>query len=114
MKIIKSFGHAFRGLWVAVREERHVQIHLVALLVVACAGGYFEISISEWVTLILTASLVISLELINTALENLTDLVSPHHHALAGKVKDIAASAVLVASGAAVVIGCLIFSKYIF
>ena len=61
----------------------------------------------------LSIGLVLGLELINTAIEELVNLVMPTIHPQAGKVKDIAAGAVLAASVMAVVVGVLIFRKYL-
>jgi diacylglycerol kinase len=57
--------------------------------------------------------LVISAELINTSLENLTDLVTKEYHPLAGKAKDIAAAAVLILSVISVIVGIIVFEKYV-
>lgn len=114
MRIIKSFGYAFRGLAAALREESNLRIHLLALTMVVSLGFYFDIKTWEWCILIFVISLVFSMELINSALENLTDLVSREQNPVAGKVKDIAASAVLVAAAGSIIIASLIFGKYLF
>jgi diacylglycerol kinase len=113
-KFLNSFGYAWNGLIVAVREQLNLKIHFIAALVVVAAGYYFRVTATEWYVLIITMALVISLELINTAIENLVDLVTIERKPLAGKIKDIAAAAVLVASIASAVAGILIFYKYIF
>ncbi len=113
MKIIKSFDYAFKGLRVAVEEQLNLRIHFLVALVVVAAGFYFHITSTEWVLLLITISIVISLELLNTAIESLTDFVTLERSPLAGKVKDIAAAAVLFSSIVAVIIGFIIFSKYI-
>jgi diacylglycerol kinase len=113
MKLIQSFGHALNGLRTSVAEQLNLRIHLFAVAVVVFFGFYFSISNLAWCMLISTASLVISLELVNTALENLTDLVTQEKKPLAGKVKDIAAGAVLVAALASVLIGIIIFTPYV-
>jgi len=63
----------------------------------------------EWIVVVLCVAVVLSLEAMNTAIEHLTDLVSPGFHPLAGKTKDVAAAAVLLAAMGAVVVGLLIF-----
>ena len=80
---------------------------------VICAGFYFRITTSEWCWLVLCFGMVLSAELFNTAIENLVDMVSPEYHPLAGKVKDVAAGAVVVTAGTSVIIALLIFKKYI-
>ncbi|WP_316248056.1 diacylglycerol kinase family protein [Hymenobacter sp. BT491] len=104
-----SFGHAFRGVTAALRSEVHLQFHAAATVVVIGLGFYFTISSTEWALVALAVGTVWSAELANTAIEALTDLVSPEYHPLAGKAKDVAAGAVLVAALGAVVVGALIF-----
>lgn len=113
-KILKSFGYAFNGLWLAIGTQRNMQIHLLAIVVVTVAGFYFKISAYEWVAVSLCFGLVISIEMLNTALEILTDKLHPEKNEQIGKVKDIAAAAVLVAASFAVVVAVLIFGKYLF
>lgn len=114
MKLLRSFAFAVKGFLVAVREELNLKIHLAATGLVVGLGFYYRISSGEWLALLSMIALVISLELINTAIENLTDLITKTHHPLAGKAKDIAAAAVLVASIVSVIVGIIIFAKYIF
>lgn len=87
-----------------------VQI-LVALITVG-AGFYFSITATEWCIILLAIGLVLGLEMINTSIESLVDLVTLERKPLAGKIKDIAAGAVLVASVIALIIGVIIFRKY--
>ena len=108
-KRIKSFKYAFNGLWVVIKEEHNARIHLAAAVVVTFAGFYFEITAMEWVTLVLTMGVVISMEIINSSIENLCDFVSPNKHELIKKVKDLAAAAVLVSAYSALIIGLIIF-----
>jgi diacylglycerol kinase (ATP) len=104
-----SFGHAFRGVAVALRSELHLQFHAVATVLVLGLGGYFRLSLTEWALVALAITSVWAAELFNTAIETLTNLASPGYHPLAGKAKDVAAGAVLLASIGAVVVGGLVF-----
>jgi diacylglycerol kinase (ATP) len=108
-KRIKSFGYAIQGIRVMFATQVNAQIHLTAVLVVTAAGFWFHISRLEWCLLLLTFGGVLTAEAMNTALEFLTDLVSPDHHPLAGKAKDVAAGAVLLTAIAAIGVGILIF-----
>lgn len=81
---------------------------LIAIVVIA-VGFFFGISKLEWLIIILVIGMVISAEIFNTSIEILTDLVSPEENKKAGRVKDLAAGAVLVSAIAAVVLGLLIF-----
>lgn len=104
-----SFRYAFRGLAELLRSQPNAQIHVAVALLVLAAGYFFQITRLEWLVLIICIALVISLEAVNTAIEYLTDLVSPDFHPLAGKAKDVAAAAVLWAALGAVAAGLLIF-----
>ena len=108
-----SFGHAFRGVAAALRSEVHLRFHAAATVVVIGLGFYFTISRTEWALVALAVGTVWTAELVNTAVEALTDLVSPEYHVLAGKAKDVAAGAVLVAALAALVVGALLFAPRI-
>lgn len=108
-QFVKSFGYAIKGIAVAVRTEQNLQIHLVAVVVVVVAGVKLQVSTAEWMVLVLCFGIVISAELINSAIEKLVDLVSPEYNAKAGLIKDIAAGAVLVVAMAAAVVGGFIF-----
>jgi diacylglycerol kinase len=111
--LIKSFGYAWKGIAVAIREQRNLRIHLSITLLVIVAGFYFHITTVEWCILLLCIGLVTGLEMINSSIENLVDLVTREHKPLAGKVKDIAAGAVLMVSVISVIIGLIIFLPYI-
>ncbi len=113
-KFFKGFIFAARGLRFAFAEQLNLKVQLVIAFAVVAAGFYFQITNVEWMVLIGAIALVISLELVNSAIESLVDLVTLERKPLAGKVKDIAAGAVLFASLVSVVMGCLIFGKYIF
>lgn len=106
---IDSFRYAFQGLADLFRSQPNARIHLGATVLVIVAGGWLHISRLEWVALVVCITLVIALEAMNTALEYLTDLVSPEFHPLAGKAKDVAAAAVLVGAGGAVLVGLIVF-----
>lgn len=108
-KRANSFRYAFQGLADLLRSQPNARIHLAAAAAAVAAGFFFHISRMEWVALALSIALVFALEAVNTALEYLTDLVSPAHHPLAGKAKDAAAAAVLVAALGAAAVGLLVF-----
>lgn len=111
---LASFGHSVRGIWVAMRGEFHMQVHAVATVVVIGLGFYYQLARLEWALVALAVAGVWAAELFNTALEALTDLVSPGFHPLAGKAKDVAAGAVLLAALGAVAVGLLVFGPKVF
>ena len=106
---VASFGHAGRGVWAALRSEVHLRFHAAATAAVIGLGFYFDISRLEWALVALAAAGVWTAELLNTAIEALTDLASPAWHPLAGTAKDVAAGAVLLAAVGALVVGALVF-----
>lgn len=108
-RLIKSFGYAVSGIIYTAKTQMNFKIHLTAILAVGLTGYYVKLSAAEWASIIMAIGLVLVAELLNTAVELLVDLVSPGFNAQAGKVKDIAAGAVLVAAGISVVVGAIIF-----
>lgn len=112
-KRYNSFKFAIRGMNAAFRSEPHMRLHVLSALGVIGAGLFFDVTTSEWCLLIGCIGFVITAEIFNTAIEALTNLVSPDWHPLAGKTKDLAAGAVLVASITAAIIGIIIFLPYL-
>ena len=105
----KSLGYAISGIIQCIQKERNIKIHLVFMFLVIICGFLFQLSITEWLVCILLFGLVISLELVNTAIEAVVDLCTQEHHPLAKIAKDTAAGAVLISAIASVVIGLIIF-----
>jgi diacylglycerol kinase (ATP) len=110
---VASFGHAFRGVGAALRSELHLQFHAVASAAVLGLGLYFRLTATEWALVALAVAGVWAAELFNTAIETLTNLVSPGYHPLAGKTKDVAAGAVLLAALGALAVGGCVFGPKI-
>ena len=109
---LKSFSFALNGIKISLRQ-RNMKIHVACALLVIALGFYFKITTTDWCILLLCIGVVIALEIINTAIEHVVDLVSPNYNEIAGKVKDLAAGAVLVFSIIALAVGVLVFWKYI-
>lgn len=108
-KRLNSFKYAFNGLRILFNEEHNARIHLLATLLVIFLGFFYKISNLEWVSILLSIGLVFSMEIINTAIENLADFVSPERNEKIKKVKDLAAAGVLVSAVVALFVGLLIF-----
>ncbi|MDX2248978.1 MAG: diacylglycerol kinase family protein [Bacteroidia bacterium] len=106
---IRSFVYAFQGIITLFRTQANAQIHLLAVILISLLGGFLNLSAIEWCIILLCMALVLVAEGINTALEFLTDLVSPDPHPLAGKAKDVAAGAVLISVIFCAVIWGIIF-----
>ena len=108
--LVASMEFAITGVLTAFKEERNMRKHLVSAILACVAGLVFQISAMEWLFLLLAIFLVISFEIINSAIENVVDLASGYHFSMLAKnAKDMAAGAVLVASGYAVLTGLIIF-----
>jgi rRNA maturation RNase YbeY len=111
--IVGAFRAAFAGLWSLLRTERNMYIHLAIVVVVITAGAVLGLALWEWAALVLATALVLVTETLNTAVEALVDMVNPEKRPLAGRVKDLAAAAVLLAAFFAVVLGGVVFLPHI-
>ena len=107
--LINSFKYAFMGIKSAIKSERNMKIHVLAALIVIALGFILGLEPLEWVVCIFSIVIVISSEMLNTAIETIVDIVSPDINPLAKKAKDIAAGAVLVLAIGALVVGLIIF-----
>lgn len=109
----RSFLFALQGLRTAVTTERNIKVMLVIGACAVVAGIVLRIDLLSWAIVLLCCGVVISAELVNTAVETVVDLVSPEFHPLAGRAKDIAAAAVWVLSAIVGVVGLLVFANAI-
>ena len=105
----KTFGYAFEGILTGIRKERNMRIHTAAMILVVFFGTVLGLSATEWCICLVLFGLVMALELVNTAVEAVVDLVTEERKSLAKIAKDTAAGAVLIAAIMAAVIGCIIF-----
>ena len=112
-RFFKSFIYAIQGIMVSSREQRNLKIQGFVGMLTVGAGLYFDMTATEWCLILLVIGLVMGMEMMNSAVESLVDLVTQESKPLAGKVKDIAAGAVLFVSIVAVIIGLIIFKKYV-
>lgn len=108
-KLVDSFNHAINGVIDTVRTQRNMRIHLCAAILVLLACFCFDISKGEFLILAITITMVISAELINTAIEATIDMTTNYYHPLAKIAKNAAAGGVLVTAINAVVVGYVIF-----
>ena len=107
-QMFKSIGVAFDGIIDLIKSENNAKVHLVSTIVVIIVGLKLQFLAIEWLWISLAIAGVWVAELINTAIEKLTDLVSPSINPIAKKVKDYAAGAVLVMAIWAIFVFCLI------
>ena len=108
-KLLESFNHAINGIIDAVRTQRNMKIHIVAAIGVLIACFFFDISKAEFLSLAITITMVISAELVNTAVEAAVDLNTNYYHPLAKVAKNTAAGAVLVTAINALLVGYIVF-----
>lgn len=111
---LRSFVYAFRGIRTMLLSQHNARIHAAATLLVITAGIGFGVTRLEWCALIAAMVLVWTAEALNTAMEFLCDVASPEFHPLVEKSKDVAAGAVLLSAGGALLIGVLVFGPYLF
>lgn len=111
-QFIRSFGFAIDGVFQMLKSERNFKIQLLALTSVVVAGFCFQITSTEWLVVLVISALVLTLEMVNSAIEKLCDLYSIEPNSKIKIIKDIAAGAVLIASIFAVIIAVVIFKKY--
>lgn len=104
-----TFRVAFAGIAYAIRTQRNMRVHAAMSVLALLLGSVLQISTSDWLWLGLAITIVISAELMNTAVESVVDLVMPKPHPLAKVAKDTAAGAVLVTAVFAVIVGVAIF-----
>ncbi len=113
-KLIKSFSYAFKGLCYAFSTQLNFKIHTFCTIIAVVLGFTLSLSAFEWLWICTAIATVIIVELLNTAIEVLVDLVSPEFNVKAGIIKDVSAGAVVIAALFAVIIGLLIFVPKLF
>ena len=104
-----SFVYAGRGFALLCLAQPNFRIHLVASFCAIALGWFFAISTIEWLVLVLTITVVLTTEGLNTVLERVIDLSQPGRHPIARDAKDLAAAAVLLASTGALIVGVMLF-----
>lgn len=105
---IASFRYAFHGWWYVIGSQKNAWIHAAASMGVLILGLWLALPARDWAVLVIVIAMVWSAEFFNTSIEAVVDLASPTHHPLAKVGKDVGAAAVLIAAGAAVLVGLLI------
>ena len=112
-RFMKSFKYAFNGIHYAFRNDQNLIIHLIIATLVIAASMLFRVTPLETGILGLTMLIVITTEMVNTALEKMVDLITKEHRMEAKIAKDVASGMVLVAAVGSVIIGLLIFVPHI-
>lgn len=108
-RTLDSFNNAINGIIDTVRTERNMKIHLIASLGVLISCFFFDITKYEFLILSITIMMVLSSELINTAIESAIDMTTNYYHPLAKIAKNAAAGAVFITALNALIVGYVIF-----
>ena len=111
---LKSFTYAWDGIKAVLRTEHNTWIHLLLTITAIIGGMVLKIDIADWIAVSIVIAFVWMAELFNTCLEKTMDFLSKEKHPQIKLIKDMAAAAVLIASIAAVIVGCLIFIPKLF
>jgi len=112
-KVFRSLNNALNGLKIVLLEERNFQIHIVLGVATIIIGMALEISQVEMMFVVVAIVFVIASEVINTAIEDLCDIVGPNPDSLIGKIKDISSGFVLISALGAIVIGIMVFLPHL-
>jgi diacylglycerol kinase (ATP) len=113
-QIKRSFGYAIQGLRTTWREEHNFRIEVVVAFIVVCAMIYFKFTFIESILCILAIVLVLSAEIVNTAIEDMADLIDANPNPLVGKIKDTMAGFVLISALGSAIIGTMVFYHHFF
>jgi len=111
---LKSVKYAFKGAFLLITTENSIKVQFCIGILMTILGFYYQISTTEWILQILCIALILALEGVNTAVEEIADFIHPEHHTKIGLIKDLAAGAVFIFAIAASIIGCLIYIPKIF
>lgn len=108
-KIFDSFNYAFEGIIYTLRTQRNMRIHFIIAILVLFFSIFFDLSKVETIVILITISLVIVAEMINTSIEATIDLITDKYHELAKIAKNVAAGAVLISAVNSIIVGYIIF-----
>lgn len=110
---IISFKHAWDGIVYALTTQPNFRVHLIATYVVIFSAWHFDVTRAEWLMLLFAIALVLIAEMLNTAIESVTDILILEFNKHAKIAKDVAAGMVLISVVFAVIVGLVIFLPYL-
>lgn len=110
----KSFLNAFRGVFLMLKSERNFQLEVLAFFINIILIFYFQLSNIDTILILIVSFGVLSAEIFNTAIEKICDFMQPEFDKRIGFIKDISAGAVILMAILSVVVGVLVYWKYIF
>jgi len=108
-RLIDSLNYAFEGIIYALKTQRNMKIHFLVAIIVLIGSLFFDLTRMEILILLLTISMVIVAEMINTSIESTIDLITDKYHIFAKIAKNVAAGAVLIAAINSIIVAYLIF-----
>ena len=108
-RLINSFKYAFEGIFISVKKEKNMKIHIIMAILVVILGIFLKITKVEWIICIFAIVIVIASELFNTAIETIVDMITTEKNEKAKIAKDVSAGAVLIVAIGAATIGIIIF-----
>lgn len=111
--LIKSFGYAFEGIFHAIKYNQNIKIHFAVAILVIIVSIFFKVNSFEMGILGVMILLVISAEMVNTAIEEMVDLISEEHRKQAKIAKDVGSGMVLLTAIGSVIVGFLVFIPHI-
>ncbi|NQY28714.1 MAG: diacylglycerol kinase family protein [Flavobacteriaceae bacterium] len=106
---MKGAKYALKGAIILLRTEASIQVQFIIASILTIAGFYYEISATEWMLQVFSIGLIMSIEGLNTAVEEIADFIHPEFHNKIGLIKDLAAGAVLIAAITATIVGFIIY-----
>jgi len=110
----KSFLNAFRGVFLMLKSERNFQLEVLAFFINIILIFYFQLSNIDTILILIVSFGVLSAEIFNTAIEKICDFIQPEFDKRIGFIKDISAGAVILMAILSVVVGVLVYWKYLF
>jgi diacylglycerol kinase len=113
-RLMKSFKYAQKGFIKTWREEQNLQIQSIVAVFVLFLSYYFNLNRMEWIVIILLIGLVMLMELANSAVERIADVLKPRINSYVKEIKDISAAAVMISSLIAAIVGIIIFWPHFF
>ncbi len=111
---IISFKHAWDGIWYSLTTQPNFQVHTLVSFAVIFTAWHFQVTRTEWVILLFAIALVLDAEMLNTAIESVTDILILEFNKHAKIAKDVAAGMVLLSVVLAVIVGLVIFLPYFY
>lgn len=112
--IHKSFLNAFRGVFLMIKSERNFQLELLAFIINLLLIFYLQLSTVDTALILIVSFTVLTAEIFNTAIEKICDFIQPEFDKRIGFIKDISAGAVILIAVLSVIVGILVYWKYIF